>query len=121
MADLSGRPSGSAPCPRGFRRSLVDPSPPVAVGPDVCTERRGGVSSADELSNRDRRTPRAPIPQRGFGQLRGRSTGPNRGRELPCSRSVPNSCGPRAPAKGDPMEAGPPLGQEPATTADGQK
>ena len=54
MADLSGRLSGSAPHPRGFRRSLVDPSPPVAVGPDVCTERRGGVSSADELSNRDR-------------------------------------------------------------------
>jgi hypothetical protein len=48
------RLGGSAPRPRGFRRSLVVLSPPVAIGPDVCTERRGGVSSADELSNRDR-------------------------------------------------------------------
>jgi hypothetical protein len=48
MADLSGRFSGSAPRPRGLRRSLVDPSPP-----DVCTECRGGVSSDDEFSNRD--------------------------------------------------------------------
>src|SRR5688572_17015654 len=65
-------------------------------------------------------TLQAPIPQTGFGQLRGRSAEPIWETGPLGSRDAPTWCAPRALAKGDPMETGPPLGRELATTADGQ-
>jgi hypothetical protein len=69
---------------------------------------------------RSRRTLRAPLLPKVSGQLRGHSTGPNRGTALRWSRGVPNSCEPHAAARGELMEAAPPLGQERAITADAQ-
>jgi hypothetical protein len=69
---------------------------------------------------RSKRTLRAPLPPKELEQLRGRSTGPNRGTALLWSRGVPKSCGPQTHARDELFEADPPLGQVQATTADGQ-